>query len=60
MKPGEIVKFKQPMEEGEEELRMRVVEDRGDRILVCSAYYKVAGIPIQNVYKTSDLEIVSE
>jgi hypothetical protein len=58
MTEKDIVKFREPMEEGEENLRMVVLEMRGDRVLVTDLSMVNFPIPPTMVYAVSDLEVV--
>lgn len=60
MKAGDIVKYKECMSEGEEKVEFRVVEDRGDRVLIVPInLYNLEILPEECVLK-SDLITVRE
>ncbi len=57
MKEGDMVKFREPMEPGEERLVMRVIEMRGDRVLVECLVDGMMLLP-QSVYSVADLVVI--
>ena len=57
MKTGDLVKFKEAMEPGEERLVMRVIEMRGDRVLVECLVEGLHILPT-SVYPVADLVVI--
>ena len=59
MKSKDIVKFKEPANEEEENSLMVVLEMRGNRVLVSDLRFSDWNIPPTDVYSESDLEVVT-
>lgn len=59
MKPGDVVKFREVLEDGDEDARFAVLEMRGDRVLVQSLDPAFANWRLKptTVYSVKELEI---
>lgn len=63
MKKGDIVKFKNVVDEGDERVIMRLLEDPdGGRVRVETVLIlpDIAPVPSQNIYPTNDLEVIKK
>lgn len=60
MKEKDIVKFKEPLTEDEENALMVILEMRDERVLVSDLRFANWGIPPTNVYSAKDLQVVPE
>lgn len=60
MKVGDVVKYKKCLREGEEKIEFRIIEDRGDRVLIVPInLYSLEILPNECVLKI-DLIAVKE
>ena len=60
MKVGDIVKYKEPQREGEEKIEFKVVEDRGNRVLIVPINLFTLEILPEECVSKSDLITIKE